>query len=238
MKRSIAVPAAAACALIAPAAAGAHVSIHPNVVPTGAFTTLSIHVPNEAETPTTKIAVRLPPGFLDVSPTPPPGWKVTTKSEKLATPVKTDDGTITEQIREVDFTGSLPPEQTVILPISTQVPGKAGGVLTFPTVQTYSGGKVARWIGPPSDEMPAPTIDITAKGGVIEDIAGGEAGPPASVPAAATSAPAAKSTPAATRVVEKSTGASKGLAVAALVVGLLGLLIGGAALATRRRPAA
>jgi uncharacterized protein YcnI len=44
--RRIALPIAVLCALLAPAAAQAHVSLHPNEVPVGSFATLDIRVPN------------------------------------------------------------------------------------------------------------------------------------------------------------------------------------------------
>jgi hypothetical protein len=53
----------------------------------------------------------------------------------------------------------------------------AGRSLAFKTIQYYSNGKVIHWIGPPSAEYPAPTINVTAKGGVVQEVAGGEAGP-------------------------------------------------------------
>ena len=230
--------AAAAAALALPAAADAHVSIHPNVIPQGAFTKLSLRVPNETDNATTtRVAVQMPAGFLDVSASPPPGWRLTTKTRKLAKPVKTEEGTATTEVAELDFTGKLPPGQFVDLPIAVAIPGKAGDVLTFKTVQTYSNGHVARWIGPPSADQPAPTIDVSAKGGVIEDVAGGEAGPPAGITGTPASAQRSAPPPA-TRIVEKRTGASTGLAIAALTLGILGTLLGLAALARRQRSTA
>jgi periplasmic copper chaperone A len=237
-RRPLVAAAIATGALAVPAAAQAHVSLHPNVVPAGAFATLSLRVPNETDNlTTTKIAVQMPPGFLDVSAAPPPGWKFSEKTTKLAKPVKTDDGEVDSQVSEIDFSGGkLPPGEFVQLPISVVIPGKAGDVLAFKTVQTYSDGSTARWIGPPSDDHPAPTIDVSAKNGVLEDLAGGEAGPPADAgTAAASAAPASAPAPApATRVVEKSSSGS-GLAIAALVVAALAALLSGGALLSRRR---
>ena len=104
-------------------------------------------------------------------------------------------------------------------------------MLTFKTVQTYSDGKVVRWIGAPDSDQPAPTIDVTAKGGVLQDVAGGEAGP-GPLPAASSTKAA---TPAATRTVVEKKSSSSTLAVIALIVGLLGLVAGGAGLAAARR---
>jgi uncharacterized protein YcnI len=243
MPRRLAIAAGvAALALALPAAAHAHVSLHPNVVPAGAFATLTLRVPNETDnTNTTTVAVQMPEGFLDVSAAPPPGWKFSTKEKKLAKPVQTDDGTIDTEVTEIDFTnGSLPPGQFVELPISVVIPGKAGDVLTFKVVQTYSDGKTSRWIGTPDSDTPAPTIDVSAKGGALEDIAGGEAGPPANA-ATASGEPASTSTPApaatATAAPAKETSSSssgKGIAIAALIVAVIAAALGG--VAVFRRP--
>jgi uncharacterized protein YcnI len=233
--RRIALAAAAAFALAAPAAAQAHVSIHPNELPVGSFTTMEIRVPNEMEKANTvKLAVQFPPGFLDVSPEYMPGWSVEVKTTKLAKPVQTDDGEVTEQVKQVTWTGQgeqgrIPPEQFLSFPISTEIPGKAGEELSFKTLQYYDNGEVVRWIGSPDSDEPAPQVDVTAEGGAIEDIAGSETAPPS--PGAESSATA--TTTGSTS--DDSGGASKGLAIAALVVGALGLLAGGAALARSRR---
>jgi periplasmic copper chaperone A len=222
--------------LALPAAAQAHISIHPNAVPVGANATLDIRVPNESDNArTTKLAVAFPPGFIDVATQPPPGWSSRVVTAKLAQPVKTDSGTVDTRVSEVVWTapagGGIPPGQFANFPISVLVPGRAGQVLTFKAVQTYSNGQVARWIGPPSADQPAPTIDLTNKGGVLQDVAGGEAGP-GPLPAGGAGAAAA---PAQRTTVVEHTSSSNGLAIAALVVGLLGLLLGGGALMTARR---
>ena len=99
MRRLSAAGAVLVGALALPAAAGAHVSIHPNVIPTGANATLDIRVPNEEDAAvTTKVAVQFPDGFLDVPTAPPPGWSSKVTTTKLAKPVKTDDGTLTTQV--------------------------------------------------------------------------------------------------------------------------------------------
>lgn len=215
-----------------PAAAEAHVSLHPNTLPAGSFPTLDIRVPSEEpHANTTKVDVKFPPGFIDVSTGYVPGWTVTKKTRKLATPVKTDEGTVTEEVDEVIWSGGkIPPENFLDFPISTTIPdGDAGKALAFKTLQTYSNGKVVRWIGPPSTDQPAPTVNVTQKGGVIEDVAGTEAGPGS---AQAASQPATSSTS------DKGGGskASKGLAIAALVVAIVALIAGLGALALRRRP--
>jgi uncharacterized protein YcnI len=230
--RRIAIAAAAALALLAPAAAQAHVSLHPNEVPSGSFATLDIRVPNEMESANTvKLAVQVPPGFLDISTEYMPGWTSKVLTSKLAKPVQTDDGEVTEQVREIVWTGDgkqgvIPPGQFLDFPISTEIPGKEGEELTFKVLQYYDNGEVVRWIGSPDSEEPAPQIDVTAPGGVLQDVAGSETAPP-SVAASSAGGGATSS----------SDSASKGLGIAALLLGALGLLAGGTALLRSRRAA-
>jgi uncharacterized protein YcnI len=226
---------AAAAALLAPAAAQAHVSLHPNEVPTGSFATLNIRVPNESEKANTvKLAIQVPPGFLDISPEYMPGWTPKVLTSKLAKPVQTDDGEVTEQVKEIIWTGKgaqgkIPPGQFLNFSISTEIPGKAGEELTFKVLQYYDDGEVVRWIGPPESEEPAPQIDVTAEGGALQDVAGSETAPPN--PSEGTAEGSETSTS------SSSDSASKGLGIAALIVGALGLLAGGAALIRSRRTA-
>ncbi len=216
--------------------AQAHVSIHPNEVPTGSFATLDIRVPNETDNANTnKVAVQFPPGFLDASTEFLPGWQAKVLTRKLASPVKTADGTVTEEVSEIVWTGDgklgkVPPGNFLNFPISVEMPGKAGQTLTFKTLQYYDNGQVVRWIGPPSSEQPAPTLAVTAAGGVLQDVAGTETGPPAG----RTSSTSGGSAPAESS--DSGDSASKGLGIAALIVGALGLLAGGVALIRSRRP--
>ena len=234
--RRIAIALSAALALLAPAAAQAHVSVHPNEVPTGSFATLDIRVPNEMESANTvKLAVQVPPGFLDISTEYMPGWSAKVMTSKLAKPVQTDDGEVTEQVREIVWTGDgqqgvIPPGQFVNFPISTEIPGKQGEELTFKVLQYYDDGEVVRWIGGPSSTEPAPRIDVTAAGGVLQDVAGSETAPPS--PGATPAEQGGEVTSS-----SSSGGASKGLGIAALIFGALGLLAGGAALLRSRRAA-
>ena len=128
--------------------------------------------------------------------------------------------------------GEVNSGQFINLPLSLAIPVNATGkALEFRTVQTYSNGQVVHWIEPAlTAEHPSPRINVTAKGGAIEDIAGGEAGPAAGQTAGSPSAPA--STPAARST---SSGASKGLGIAALLLGALGLLAGLSGLLAARR---
>ncbi|HET6510359.1 MAG TPA: YcnI family protein [Baekduia sp.] len=213
-------------------AADAHVTLQPKTAAAGAYTVEAVRVPNETDDAvTTKVAVQFPEGFASASYQTTPGWSVKVVKEKLATPVKTDDGEITEGVKTITWTASskatgIAPGEFRDFPISVQIPGKAGDTLTFKALQTYSDGEVVRWIGAPDADRPAPTIAVTAP---ADDHATAAAG---TATTQDTAAPVA--TPAATSTSDDD---SNTLAVIALVVGALGLLAGGAGLASaRRRP--
>jgi MYXO-CTERM domain-containing protein len=50
---------------------------------------------------------------------------------------------------------------------------KAGTLLTFKAIQTYSNGKVVRWIGSPSTSDPAPQVLVKAATAPVQDFPGG-----------------------------------------------------------------
>jgi len=229
----------AAGALLTPAAAEAHISLHPNTIPAGAFATLDVRVPGEQEgAHVTKVDMLLPPGFTSVDYENVPGWSTRVIEAKLATPIKEGSETIDTEISQVVWTwagplGEVNNAQFINFPLSLAIPqDTAGRALEFRTVQSYSNGQVVHWIEPSlTAEHPSPRINVTATGGVIQDVAGHEAGPEAGQTGASQSTGAAPSTVAA----NSGGGASKGLGIAALVIGALGLIAGLAALLAARR---
>jgi periplasmic copper chaperone A len=227
-----------------PAAASAHVSLHPNEVPTGAYATLDLRVPNESDNANTvKIAVQLPSGFTDVSPEFMPGWTPRIRTVKLAKPVQSDDGPITEGVREIVWEGKgadgkIPPGQFLNFPISTEIPGKAGSTITFKVLQFYDDGEVARWIGPPSSDEPAPDIDVTAAGGPLQDVAGSEADAPTPGEEGSVNSKNLELEPRSTEASSSGGSSDKGLAIAALIVAAISLITAAVAVTkTRRKPA-
>lgn len=237
MKRAVAVMTSIG-ALGLTSMAQAHISLHPNTIPAGAFATLDVRVPGEQEGAyVKKMDVLFPPGFTGVDYENVPGWSAKIVETKLATPISEGGETIDTEVSQIIWTwtgplGKVNNGQFINFPLSLAIPANAAGkALEFRTVQTYSNGQIVHWIDPSlTAEHPAPRINVTAAGGVIEDIAGHEAGPTAGQTGSSQSAsvPSAGATKA-------SGGASKGLAVAALLIGALGLLIGLAALALSRR---
>jgi uncharacterized protein YcnI len=223
----------AACTAIAlfayATSALAHISIHPNTVPAGAFATLDVRVPGEQQgAHVTKVDVLFPAGFTDVDYEAVPGWSVDVVERKLATPLHSDGETIESEIAQLVWTwagplGEVSDGQFIQLPLSVAIPSDAAGkALEFRTVQSYSDGQVVHWIDPSLDaEHPSPRINVTAKGGAIEDVAGDEAGPVAGQTSATRSSGAAGE---AVTGSGSSDGSSKGLALAALIVAALALL--------------
>jgi periplasmic copper chaperone A len=238
-RRFAALGAALIAALVVPATAAAHVSVHPNTVPAGAFVTLDVRVPGEEEKAfAEKVQMQLPPGFISVDTEAVPGWTVATRTKKLAKPIETDDGPIEEEVSEITWTadkeGRLADGTFVQFPLSVAIPESyEGKSLAFKTLETYSDGKVARWIGAAEAEEPAPTINVTKAGGLVEEVAGGEAGPSTGE----TGGGAMQMAMAGEGMAESSSGSggsSDTLAIVALIVGALGLAVGvGAVLSTR-----
>jgi periplasmic copper chaperone A len=213
-----------------PAAAQAHVTLQPNTAVAGAYTRLDVRVPNERDdASTTKVEVQFPDGFAAASYEPVAGWDVKVTKKTLDKPVQTDDGEITEGVNTISWTAkskadAIPPGAFEDFGLSVQIPGKAGDKLTFKALQTYTGGEVVRWIGAEDSDNPAPSVSV---------IAGASEAAAAATPAP-TTRPSAAPGPATTT--EDSGG--NGLAIAALIVGALGLLAGVAGLLAARRASA
>jgi uncharacterized protein len=216
-RRTFTIAAALAAVLALPAVAAAHVTVQPAQAPAGGFARLDVRVPSEDPSKaTTKVEVRMPPGFAEGSYEPVAGWRVAVAKRKLATPVKTDDGdTLTEEVSTLTYTATgkgIEPGQFQDFGLSVGIPDRPVGTkLTFKALQTYAGGKVVRWIGPPGSAEPAPQVELVAAG------AGGGA-----TPAAAVASP------------DDSEDGSNTLSIIAIIAGALGLMAGGAALLRSR----
>lgn len=229
-----------AAALVAVTAlpASAHVTVSPDSVPKGSTAELTFKVPNEeSNATTTAVQLQVPTDhpIAQVLPKQIPGWTVTVKTTTLAKPLKTDDGTFTTAVSEIDWTGgTIPVGQYQDFQISVDPLPTDTGQLVFKAVQTYSNGDIVRWIdltqaGQPDPDHPAPVLALTA----AQPAGSGAAG---SAGTAAGSAPTADST---TAAAAKSSSDGGGSDTTGIVLGALGLAAGLAALAvnllTRRR---
>ncbi|MFD5629343.1 YcnI family protein [Streptomyces sp. NPDC127072] len=222
-----------AAVLAAAGVAFAHVTVHPESYAKGATDgVLTFRVPNEEDTAsTTKVQVFLPTDHpvLGVLVTPQDGWTAQVTTTKLKTPVKTDDGSITEAVSEITWTGGRirHGEYQDFNVAFGQLPDDADQ-LAFKTLQTYSDGNVVRWIeeaeqGGEEPENPAPVLALTA---------GTAADSGAAASSSTGSGSASDSTAESSAASSDST--ARGLGIAGLVVGVLGLLAAGFALARTR----
>ena len=234
MRRRMGVVTVTAAVVMAATAlpASAHVSVSPTSLPKGSTAELTFKVPNEeANATTTEVQVQIPTAhpIAQVLPKQIPGWTVTVKTTTLATPLKTDDGTFTTAVSEIDWTGgSIPVGQYQDFQISADPLPTDTSQLVFKAVQTYSNGDIVRWIdltqaGQPDPEHPAPVLALTAATAADSGAAGsGSAG------SGSGSTPAADSSPAAAA---SSSSGGGGSDTAGIVLGALGLAAGLAALA-------
>ncbi|MFD4231300.1 YcnI family protein [Streptomyces sp. NPDC058545] len=219
---------AAAGVLTAAGVAFAHVTVHPDSYAKGATDgVLTFRVPNEEDTAdTTKVQVFLPTDHpvLGVLVTPQDGWTAKVTTTRLKTPVKTDDGTITDAVSQITWSGGRirSGEYQDFDVAFGQLPDDTDH-LGFKTLQTYSDGKVVRWIeetqkGAEEPENPAPVLKLTA------GTAGDESAPMTASP----------SEPKATAKASSSDSTARGLGIAGLVAGVLGLVAAGVAIARGR----
>jgi uncharacterized protein YcnI len=208
--------------------ASAHVTVNPRDAVQGGYTKVSFRVPNESDkTDTTVVEVNLPTAtpIASVSLKPVAGWTAVAAKAKLATPIKSDDGEITEAVTKITWTAAagagVKPGQFQEFDVSLG-PLPTAPQLVFKTLQTYSDGTIVRWIDEPTTdgtepEHPAPVLKL----------------------AAAPAAPAAAATPSAVATVaaadndgDKDDSDGTPYGIAGIVLGLAGLALG--ALAYRR----
>jgi uncharacterized protein YcnI len=210
--------------LLVAAPASAHVTVNPSTATQGGYAKLTFRVPTERDdASTTRLQVFFPTNhpLASVSVKPHVGWDYVVKTEKLAKPITTDDGQVTQAVSEISWTAKSPadaikPGQFDEFDVSAG-PLPSTSTLTFKALQTYSDGQVVRWIEPrvagaAEPVHPAPVLTLLPAG---DD--------------AATSASPSK----------PLTSSSNGRATTALVLGIVALVValGGAAtaLVTQRR---
>ena len=133
---------------------------------------LTFRVPNERENAdTVMVQVFLPTNLplLTVDVLPLPGWSATVHIQTLATPVKTDDGLVSQIVSDVTWkstSGGIAPGQYEDFSVAAgSVPDKPAQ-LVFKALQTYSSGEIVRWIevpmaGQPEPDTPAPVVTLT-----------------------------------------------------------------------------
>jgi uncharacterized protein YcnI len=167
---------AAVPVLLVAGAAAAHVSVSADDATQGGYAKVTFRVPNESDdADTTKVAVYFPQSqpLAEVSVQAQPGWSYQVRTTKLAQPITSDDGQVTEAVSQVVWTADS--KATAIKPGEFDEFDVSAGPLpksptmVFKALQTYSDGTVVRWIdetpaGGPEPEHPAPTLTLAATG--------------------------------------------------------------------------
>jgi len=229
--RHIVLPTAAAAGALAlalaVAPASAHVTVSPSTTAAGSYAVLTFSAGHGCEgSPTTKVAIDLPDSIYAATPTRNPFWTVEKVMEQLEEPI-TDahDNEITERVDQVVYTARtpLPDGQRDTFELSVQLPDAEGETLAFPVVQTCTQGEnpwtetATEGQDPDDLEFPAPLMTITAaEGDGHGEAEGEEAAEAGSVDA-------------------ESDEDGNGLALAGLGAGVIGIVIGGVALARSRK---
>jgi len=152
--------------------AWAHVTVHPETIPAGSSDIeLTFRVPNERDDATTVnlqvfFPINLPLLAVDVLPVT--GWTAKVTSRTLATPISTDDGTVSQVVSDITWTatgGGIAPGQYEDFVVAAGREAGQPGSAVFKTLQTYSSGEVVRWIqvsstSDPKPDSPAPVLAI------------------------------------------------------------------------------
>lgn len=210
--------------LLGAAPAWAHVTVvAPGVTAGSSDAAITVRVPDESATAsTTGLKLQLPSDhpIAGVLVAPQPGWAAVVKQTKLATPIKTDDGDISEVVSEIDWTaeagGGIRPGFYGQFTIMAGKLPDGVSELTFKAVQQYSDGSSVSWIEQPAPdssaepEHPAPVLNLTGS--------------------AANGSPAPSSDSGMVTAGSADDKASKGAATTGIVLGALGAVLGAAAL--------
>jgi uncharacterized protein YcnI len=235
-----AVTSAAAVVVIGVAgSASAHVTVTPSTTAAGSYSILTFAVPHGCDgSATTSITISMPKEIIEATPTRSALYDVTKKNVKLDKPITAEDGDkITEKVDTITFTAKtpLPDGYRDAFEVQIQVPDEADKVLTFPTIQKCEKGQTgwtevpAAGQDPESLEHPAPAFTITAPG---------TAEPEASEsPSSSPSATSAPDSTAGSAEAADSDDSSNTWGYLGVAFGVIGIVVGGVALARSRRSA-
>jgi len=203
--------------VLAATSASAHVTVDPGTAPKGAGDqVLTFRVPNEMDNANTnQVKIQLPQDhpIAAVDVLAMPGWTTKVETVHLATPIKTDDGTVTDVPSVITWSGGQikPGEYGEFRVLAMGLPNDTDS-LTFKTVQGYDNNQEVSWIdatvaGQAMPAHPAPVLTLTtAAAGDVAALAA-----------------------------SKSSGDSDTVAIVGLIVGGIGLVVALAAIALARK---
>jgi uncharacterized protein YcnI len=196
--------------------ASAHVTVTPSTTAAGAHAILQFSVGHGCgDSPTTKITIQIPAQITSVIPTRTALWTVEKQTEAVNPPTVDAHGNqIVQRVASVTYLAAtpLPDGYREIFEIAVQLPETKGTKLTFPTIQTCAAGETA-WIEVAQDGQNVEELALPAPGFVISEPADGGHH----------------------QTTASGSGRGNTLTFAALAAGLLGSVLGGAALFRQRR---
>ena len=231
LARALTIVVLVSLAMLSALPALAHVTIHADDTSPGGFAKYTVRVPSESEdAATVRVEIQLPEGYEEVRYQPLEGWDISV-----------GDGVLTIE------GGRIEPGEFQEFAFSARNPEQVGDV-EFPAIQVYEDGEEVRWVGAADSDEPAPVVTIANESA---DDQAADTGATSAPEPAVTTEPAE---PTATEPVDDTTepaedvaapvtpdadddGGSDVLSIIALVAGLLGLGVGGAAFARTRNTA-
>ncbi|MDQ0971502.1 uncharacterized protein YcnI [Neobacillus niacini] len=189
--------------------ASAHVTVLPKEITQGSYEMFTVRVPSENETvPTTQVKVEFPSGVNISRFEPKPGWKYEIE--------KDSSGKITTVTWTAENEG-LSPTEFGLFNMQGKVADDATEIV-FKAYQTYQDGSVVEWIGAPDSEKPASVTTVDPKPADGSDDHHGTT----------ESKQAPKTEQATEEAVKETTSSSNAplyVSIAALIAGLLSLVI-------------
>ncbi|PZE23999.1 MULTISPECIES: YcnI family protein [unclassified Curtobacterium] len=238
----------AALVLGTAAAASAHVEATATDTAADSYTTLTFSVPHGCDgSPTTALTFHVPRSVIDVTPTVNPNWTITKATEpytsKQSASDDEDPADAGTRVTSVTYTATTPlaADERDTFQLSLSLPdGKPGTIVAFPVTQTCVTGST-EWdqvqkAGQDEPEHPAPAVTLTAAipGADDDDDHAQEHASDAATGSASGTEASGTETSGTGSAGGDTDLVARGLGIAGLVVGAVGVV--SAAAMARRRP--
>ena len=138
--------------------ARAHVTLEVAEAPAGSSYKAVLRVPHGcAGSPTIRLRVRVPEGYVGVKPMPKPGWTLDIVKGDYEKPHRQFGADVTQGVKEGSWSGGrLPDDQYDEFTLSGTIAGDLapGEPLYFRVVQDCESGAAERWIETPNKDKP------------------------------------------------------------------------------------
>lgn len=131
-----------AAVVLLPIVLCAHAVVSPGTSRPNAYERYVLRVPNEGDSPTTRVEIIFPAEVRVISFADVPGWRIEASFDS------------TGRATSAAWIGSLAPSRFVEFPFIGVNPA-AAATLVWPVIQTYANGARAEWTGPRGSDAPA-----------------------------------------------------------------------------------